>query len=91
MAPGVFWSDFRAQPGHLDWRVGKRACEPEAEANSLAKLQARMVAQLSAGEMPHACLRRAPLAQRSRTHCASFKRKREKQVRVDASVKRLRV
>jgi hypothetical protein len=76
--------------GHLDWKVGKRRREPEKENPSTEQLQAKMMAQLSAGEVPRVCTRRAALANRVRTHCANLKRKRAKELRVGASMKKLR-
>ena len=77
--------------GHADWKIGKRKREPEKEAPSTDKLHAKMVAQLTAGELPRTCTRRASLAERVRTECSNRKRKRAKDLRVGVSMKRLRI
>ena len=77
--------------GHTEWKIGKRKREPEKEAHSLEKLQAKMIAQLGAAELPRTCTRRATIGERVRTQCANLRRKRAKQVRVNASIKRLRL
>jgi len=71
---------------HKEWKIGKRKREPEKELPNVEKLQAKMVAQLSAGELPRACTRRATMAERVRTQCANLKRKRAKQLRVGRSI-----